>query len=262
MYRSKSFSIRRDISAIKAEIEQARLQYGNRVRKIFFEDGNAFTAEAEMLIELSAYCRRIHPHLRRISAYAHVQDILRKADKELKRLAEAGFSLVYVGIESGDDEVLKTCRKGATHEDYVVAAHRCHRAGIAWSGIFLLGLTGNDAVKGQRHARESARLINRLAPPQSIPWYVSPLTLEPEPGSELWKMEQHGEFETGSFSQILEELHTLIAETDDGLRHCFFNSDHLSNYLRLKGELARDKAAFLQAIDKALKDPLSRQYDW
>lgn len=262
MYRTKKFSIRKDVAEIKRDIDQARLFYGARVRKLFLEDGNAFTVKPELLTEVTEYAYSALPNLKKVSAYAHARDIVKKTDEELAAIARAGFSMVYIGIESGDDEVLKAVRKGTNQEEYVEAAHKCHRAGIAWSAIFLLGLAGNDPEKSRQHALESAKLINRMAPPPPTRWYVSPLTLEIAPGSDMWQMEQDGEFASASFTRILEELYTLIEETDDHLRNCIFNTNHVSNYLVLKGELAKDKASFLRTIDAALKDPVVRQYDW
>ena len=253
MYVNKQFYVRKDIEAIKNEIDTANRYYGNRIRKVFFEDGNAFAAKPEILTEITEYCSKALPKVKKISAYAHAKDILRKTDEELRELAEAGFTMVYVGIESGDDIVLKAVRKGTNQDEFALAAQKCHQAGIAWSGIFLLGLAGNDPEKSRKHAMESAKLINRMAPPEPVAWYISPLTLGVSPGTELWEQQQRGEFRMGSFSQILAELRTMIAYTDDDLRNCVFNSNHASNYLSLKGRLGRDKAKFLHAIDRAIE---------
>ncbi|MEE8399183.1 MAG: radical SAM protein [Desulfobacterales bacterium] len=253
MYIDKKFSVRKDMDQIRKEIDLAHKLYGNRVQKVFFEDGNAFTVDAEMLIEITEYCSKALPNLRKVSAYAHAKDILKKSDEELKQLARAGFTMVYVGIESGDDEVLKAVRKGTNQDEFTQAAQKCHQAGIAWSGIFLLGLAGSDPEKSKKHAIESAELINRMAPPEPVEWYISPLTLGISPGTELWKQQQRGEFQTGSFIQILEELQTMVEYTDDTLQNCVFNSNHASNYLSLQGTLGENKVQFLEAIGKAIE---------
>lgn len=262
MYLTKKFSVRKDIEEIKADIRKARELFGNRVEKIFFEDGNAFVVKADLLTELTRYCYAQHPKLRKVSAYAHVKDIVKKSDEDLKGLAEAGFTMVYVGIESGDDQVLADCKKGATQDDYALAARKCHEAGIDWSGIFLLGLAGNDPQKSRRHATESAKLINRMAPATPRKWYISPLTLEMTPGSEVLARNLAKTFEPCTSTQILEELHTLIAHTDDDLKGCIFNTNHASNYLSLKGELGRDKQDFLARIETGIKDPSVRRPEY
>jgi radical SAM superfamily enzyme YgiQ (UPF0313 family) len=262
MYRSKMFSIRKDIEEIKKDIKIAGATYGNRVRKIFFEDGNAFVVKPEILIELTEYCYTIHPNLKKVSAYAHAKDIIKKSDEDLKRIADSGFTMVYVGVESGDDEVLKACNKGTTQDELTLAAQKCHKAGIAWSGIFLLGLAGNDAEKSRKHAIESAKLINRMAPPTPINWYISPLTLGITPGTELWTQKSTGEFKPCSSTQILEELYTMIEYTADDLQKCIFNTNHASNYLNLKGELSRDKKQFLKVIENGIKNPNMRRPDY
>ena len=262
MYRTKKFSIRKDIEQIKNDISKAGQMYGDRVRKIFFEDGNAFVVKPEILIELTEYCYQKLPNLEKVSSYAHGRDVLKKSDADLKRLADAGFTMVYVGVESGDDQVLKECNKGITQDEYAIAAQKCHKAGIAWSGIFLLGLAGNDEEKSRRHAIESAKLINRMAPPTPMKWYISPLTLGITPDSEIWARHSTGDFESCSGTQILKELYTLMEHTADDLQDCIFNTNHASNYLSLKGELARDKKQFLEIIKMGIDDPAVRRPDY
>jgi len=262
MYRAKQFSMRKDIKDIKNDIKSAGAFYGNRVRKIFFEDGNAFVVKPEILTELTEYAYKIHPNLEKVSSYAHAKDILKKTDEDLKRLADSGFTMVYVGIESGDDEVLKSCKKGATQDDYALAAQKCYKAGIAWSGIFLLGLAGNVPEKSRKHAIESAKLINRMAPPNPIEWYISPLTLGVTPGTELWTQKSTGEFQPCTSTEILQELYTMIEYTSDDLEKCIFNSNHASNYVSLKGELAEDKETFLKVVEGAIKYPNLRRPDY
>lgn len=262
MYRTKKFSVRKDIEEIKNDILKGREMYGDKIRKIFFEDGNAFVVKSGVLIELTRYARQIHPNLKKVSAYAHAKDILKKSDDDLKRLAEAGFTMVYVGIESGDDQVLKDCKKGVTQDEFALAAQKCHRAGIDWSGIFLLGLTGNDPEKSHQHAVESAKLINRMAPPTPIKWYISPLTLEVTPGSDIWTQKETRNFQPLSATRILEELYTLLEHTSDNLKGCIFNTNHASNYLSLKGELARDKKDFLKIVETGIKNPAVRRPEY
>ncbi|MBN1800767.1 MAG: radical SAM protein [Candidatus Lokiarchaeota archaeon] len=262
MYRSKKFSIRKNTEEIKEDIRKARAFYGDRVQKIFFEDGNAFVVKTDILAELTRFSYEIHPNLRKVSAYAHAKDIVSKSDEELRMLAESGFTMVYVGIESGDDDVLKACKKGTTQDEIALAAQKCHKARIAWSGIFLLGLAGNDPEKSRKHAIESAKLINQMAPPTPIKWYVSPLTLQVVPNTELWEQISTGEFQPCSSEQILEELHTMIMYTSNDLHKCVFNTNHASNYMGLKGELARDKEKFLSIIEAGIKNPTLRRPDY
>lgn len=258
MYRTKTFSIRKNIEEIKGDIKIAEALYGNRIQKVFFEDGNAFTVKPEILIELTEFCYKILPNLKKVSAYAHAKDIINKSDEDLKKVAESGFSMVYVGIESGDDDVLKECKKGTTQDELALAAQKCHKAGIAWFGIFLLGLAGNDPEKSRTHAIESAKLINRMAPPTPITWNISPLTLNITPGSELWVQQLNGEFHPCTSTQILEELFTMIEHTSDDLLKCIFSTYHPSNYLNLKGELSQDKDKFLKAIKLGIIYPQIR----
>jgi len=86
MYRTKKFSVRKNVEDIKKDVHKAGKMFGNRVEKIFFEDGNAFVVKSSILIELTEYCYQQHPNLRKINSYAHVKDILKKSDDDLKKL--------------------------------------------------------------------------------------------------------------------------------------------------------------------------------
>lgn len=263
MYRSKNFSMRKDIDGIKRDIDLAK-SYGNKIRKIFLLDGNAFVVKADMLAEITRYCYNAHPNLKRVTAYAHAKDIVRKTDEDLKRIAEAGFSMVYVGVESGDNDVLKFCSKGTTHEELALAAQKCHKAGISWSGIFLLGLAGNDPELSRKHAVESGKLITKMAPPKDNPveWYVAPLTLSVTPGTPLWEKKKAGEFKECSSTEILREMRIMIEHTSNDIQNCVFRTNHASNYLNLSGVLSRDKEKLMTLIQYGIDNPRVRRPDF
>lgn len=215
-----------------------------------------------MLIELSRYAYSLFPRLTRISAYAHAKDILRKSESELKQIAQAGLTMVYLGIETGDDGVLASVNKQTTAEELAQAAQLLHKGGITLSGTVILGLAGADPEASKQHAIATGKLINRMAPADGRIWYISALTLMLAPGSELTKMAQQGAFKVADSHMALKELKYMIEETSDHLQNCIFRSNHASNYLPLKGTLAQEKAQLLRVIDWGLAHPEKLRPEW
>ncbi len=159
----KKFKIR-PTKDIKQDIDTAKQIYGDEVRKLFFLAGNAMAMPYDRLLEITEYASNIFPGLNRISVYAQANDILKKTDLELKSLADAGLKMVYIGIETGNDELLKKIEKHHTANDMVEAFHKCYKAGITPSGTIILGLAGNDKELSNQHMKDTAELVNRLSP--------------------------------------------------------------------------------------------------
>jgi len=165
-------------------------------------------------------------------------------------LREAGLTMVYYGIESGDNDILKRIHKGATTEDIITGGLNAKEAGLDLSATVILG-TGGPTLS-TRHAEATAHVLNAIAPR-----YASALTLMLEPrrpsytdvfGDPTWRMLEPLE--------ILAECRHLLANIHaNGI---IFRSNHASNYLSLAGDLQQDKPRLLAEIDTALKDPNSR----
>ena len=184
------------------------------------------------------------PLLRRVGIYASARDILGKTDVDLARLQQRKLEIVYLGLESGSDEVLRRVRKGITGAEMVEAVHKLKRAGIRTSVIAILGLGGTEL--SATHADETGRVVRQMDPE-----YLSMLTLMLVPGTELHRQWQSGSFELPEPMALLQELRQVIACLD-GLSRCIFRTNHASNYLPLAGTLSRDKARLLAAMDEAL----------
>ncbi len=244
MYTTKKFSIR-DIDEVKNEIGSMS-EYKEDVRKVFLADGNAMTLSTDYLLQLLKELNETFPKLSRVSAYALPKDLLDKTDEELKQIREAGLKLIYVGIESGDDEVLRMVNKGETHESTIKGLMKAKEAGIKSSVMILSGLGGK--IYSRQHAENSAKVVNAVQPE-----FLSTLVLSYPHGMEHFMKRFKGEFESCEIPELLEELKIFISNTD--LERSVFRSDHASNYLVLKGNLGRDKERMLDEIDAALNDP-------
>lgn len=258
----KKFLIR-DIEDIKHDINTAKLLYGNQIKRMFLLDGNAFVLKPDSLIKIAEHSYKTHPELTRIGAYSHAQDILSKSDEELKKIASAGIKILYLGIETGDDELLKRINKGALSDQIIQACHKLYKAGITLSVTIISGLAGNDKEKSFNHAVKTAQLINKIKPDPAVPWYVSALTLMIPPNTPLFEQTKKGDFMPMQNIEILEELKIFFEHLDDNLEKCIFRSNHASNYLPLESNnLARNKQTLIDSINYALNHPtaLKREF--
>ncbi len=201
----KKFLIR-DIGDIKKDLVSAKKLYGNYYRKMFLLDGNAFVIPADMLIDIANFSYDLFPKLKRISAYAHAKDILAKSYEELQKISYAGVTMVYLGIETGDDDLLSQINKRVTANETAEAVHKLYKANISLSTTIILGLAGNDKENSKKHAQKTAQLINRLVPENNMAWYISALTLMIPPQTRIYNKYKKQEFIPLANTEILEEL--------------------------------------------------------
>ena len=256
----KQFKIR-ELTDIKRDMDTARKVYGVNVRKMFFLDGNAMVIPYRKLLELTNYAQSLFPKLNRIGTYAHAKDILAKSDAELRSLHKAGLGIVYIGIESGNNEQLAKTGKRVTADEIVAAFHKCFNAGITPSGTIILGLAGKNEELAERHMKDTADLVNRASPVHVIKgdklpvWYISCLALMFPDGSDVARDAAEGKFIPQTAEGILHEMKLLIENISDDVKNCVFRSNHASNYLPLKGRLSRDRKKILETIDQGLEHP-------
>jgi radical SAM superfamily enzyme YgiQ (UPF0313 family) len=186
------------------------------------------------------------PRLERIGIYANGIDINAKSREELQELNRLGMGIVYLGLESGDDRVLRQVRKRDSSQEMIDAVIKAKESGIEVSVIVLLGLGGIEG--SQRHAVASAQAVSSMNP-----HYLSALTLMVVPGTPLWDDLESGDFQLPSQQELLAELRLFLEHCQ--LNGCIFRTNHASNYLPLKGILNRDREALLNSIDIALQRP-------
>jgi radical SAM superfamily enzyme YgiQ (UPF0313 family) len=249
MYRDKPFRIR-PIDELRREIRWARDRLGD-VRKVFLGDGDALIAKTSFLQAILEELREAFPRLRRVSIYASPQSIQVRSIEEMASLRKAGLTLYYLGIESGDDEVLTLLNKGVDSDEMIACGRKVNEAGVRLSTMILLGAGGRRL--SLRHAENSARVVNAIGPR-----FVSTLVLTPVPESPLWQQELSGEFDHLTPPELARELRAFIDALD--LNGSIFRSNHASNYLSLAGSLPKDKRRMLATLDAALADPESAPF--
>ncbi len=244
MYTSKEFKIKKEEDILK-EI-QTMAMYQPDVRKVFLADGNPMVLSTKRLLTILKAIKENFPRVRRVSTYALPKDILSKTKEELCELKNAGLKLIYVGIESGDEDVLKMIHKSETYNSTIDGLLKAKEAGISISAIILNGVGGLKYSK--QHAINSARILNTIQPE-----YTSVLVLSFPFGVERYIERFNGEYIPMSIKDILIELEEFITHTE--LEGSIFRSDHASNYLVLEGILSRDKKRFLEQIRFAINNP-------
>ncbi len=244
MYTSKKFSVR-PFEQIKKDINNIKA-HGDQIKKIFLADGNAFVLSANKLLNILNEINSALPKVNRISAYALPADINSKTKDELIQIRKAGLKLLYIGIESGDDDLLKRIDKSETCSSTLEGLGKAKEAGIKLSIMVINGLGGR--ILTQQHAINSARLCNVIQPE-----YLSTLVLSYPFGLEHFRKRLNGEFEPLSTIELIQEMRTFIQNLE--LENTVFRSDHASNYLVLKGILNRDKNELLKKIDHVLENP-------
>ncbi|MBS4538617.1 radical SAM protein [Clostridium sp. D2Q-11] len=243
MYKDKKFRIRK-LEDIIDDLDSAR-EYYRDIKRIFLADGDALILKIENLLKILQHIKTIFPECERIGIYATPKDILNKSLDELKTLKENGLGIMYMGIESGNNEILYKVKKGVTSELMIEAGKKAKKSGIKLSVTLISGLGGRDKIK--EHAMDSARVINEIKPD-----YVGLLTLMLEEGTELYNEYREGDFDLLSPEEVMIETKIFIENLN--VNDCVFRSNHASNYISLKGVLNEDKNRLIKEIDDALKE--------
>ncbi|MCF6208904.1 MAG: radical SAM protein [Ghiorsea sp.] len=243
MYRSKVYSQRPLVDVVR-DIQQAAQSLPD-ARRVFLADGDAFCLSTHDLIAILDALKATLPKLSRVSCYATPSNILNKSMDELRLLKEKGLNLLYLGIESGSNLILKKITKGASQQSIANAMLKAHEAGLKVSGTVILGLGGKH--HGQEHIDGTIELLNR-APIT----YLSTLQLHLEPDMIEEFQRKYGEpFEIPDDRAILEEQVRLIRGLNPP-NPVIFRSNHASNALALAGNLPKGKTKLLAQLQSAL----------
>jgi radical SAM superfamily enzyme YgiQ (UPF0313 family) len=219
-----------------------------RQRRVFLCDGDALIVPQARLLRILEAIRSELPWVTRVGAYANAKSLKRKSLDELKELRRLGLGIVYMGLETGDDETLRNIHKGADSAEMIAMGRKARDAGFKLSVTVLLGIAGRD--RSQSHARETGRVLTAIDPD-----YVGALSLMLIPGTPLYRDWHAGVFTLITPAEMLAELRTMLAETH--LSQGLFHANHASNYLPIKARLPKDQAATLRLIDRALAGEVS-----
>lgn len=241
MYKEKQFRVR-DINEIIEDLREAR-RYYPKIKRIFLADGNALALKTEKIKIILKEIKEFFPECERVGIYGAPQDILRKSVEELKDLYKEGIGIVYLGLESGSDEILERIKKGSTASEMIEAGKKIKKSGIKLSVTLISGLGGKELWKN--HAKQSAIVLNEMDPD-----YLGLLTLLLQEETEMYEEVQNGDIKLLSPKEVMLETKLLIENLN--LTSCTFRSNHASNYIALAGTLPADKEKILRDINQGL----------
>jgi radical SAM superfamily enzyme YgiQ (UPF0313 family) len=233
----------RDTADIKADISEARRIYGKRVQTVFFPAGNTISMPTEELCEICRFAKQTFPRLKRITVYGSSGFIHRKGPESLRRLAAAGLSRIHVGLESGDDTVLKRIKKGTTRREQIEAGLWVRAAGIELSEYVILGIGGRE--RSRTHALETAGALNAINPD-----FIRLRTFVPKINTLLLEEVRRGDFQMLGPHEVLEETELLVQNLQTSAR---LTSDHYTNYIDVTGKLPHRQEKILAQIRSAMQ---------
>jgi radical SAM superfamily enzyme YgiQ (UPF0313 family) len=243
MYKDKKYR-ERSLAEIMEDIAMAKDHYGD-LEKVFLCDGDAIALETDMLLAIIKKLYQTFPSLRHVGSYVGPQSTLSKTMEELKTLRTAGLTKAYIGVETGDEELLKKVKKGVGYGQMLEAGRNLVAAGINLSAMVLLGLAGKGEAS-KRHALATAKICNEMKPQ-----YLAALTVTPVPGTILYRQVQKGEFELLNPFETLEEMKQILENIT--VNNIKFVGTHASNYLSVTGTLQKDQQKMISAIDAVLE---------
>jgi len=241
-YKDVRFSIK-TVEQLESGLAWAA-KFCRRQKRLFLADGDVLALPFSRLLQIFQKIQEYVPHIKRVALYASSRSVNRKTKEELQCLKNLGLDRVYLGLESGADEVLRRVRKGADANEMIAAARKIREVGLFLSVTALLGLGGRELSTS--HAVETARVLEEMAPRQ-----IAILTLMILENTELGKDASAGKFALPDSGEILSELHLLLSNLHSV--KCQFHANHASTYLPLAGRLPKDRLCMLAAVEEAIK---------
>ncbi|WP_321492670.1 radical SAM protein [uncultured Desulfobacter sp.] len=238
----------RSVKEIMEDIDSASQMYGPHVKTLFFPAGNTIAMKTDDLAAICIYARRIFPGLERITVYGSSQYIHKKGPKGLKQLADAGLNRIHVGLESGNDEVLRHVKKGVDAKRQIEAGQWVVDSGLELSLYVVLGLAGVTLT--DPHADATANVLNQINP-----HFIRLRTFVPKINTPILDEVQSGHFKMLGPHGILKESERLIRQLEVT---SYLASDHYTNYIDVHGKLPESKNLMLEQIQAAYQLPESQ----
>jgi radical SAM superfamily enzyme YgiQ (UPF0313 family) len=250
-YKDKRFAIKDD-RIILGDILFAS-KYMKNQDTLFLMDGDALIIPQKRLVWILDRINEHLPWVKGVGSYANTKSISLKTSQELSDLRRKGLDRIYLGVETGDDEIRKKVRKGFTARHCAEMGKKIKNAGMRLTVMVLLGVAGME--KSLDHARATGELLTAMDPD-----HVAALTVIPVPGTPFWEQIERRELELPDERGMLVEMREMLVHTD--LRDGTFASNHASNYLSLNVRLPKGKQEALDLIDAALQGRIGLKPEW
>lgn len=244
MYKSKRYRVR-PLEEVLEDIRMAKATWYRDTETVFLCDGDAINLPMDYLLTVLKALYEAFPRLRRVTTYAGPRSTLRKTPEELRIIREAGLQRTYLGVETGDDALLKHVHKGVTADEMLEAGQRLVAAGFDLWAIVITGLEGGGREALERNARLTAEMINKMQPK-----HLSSMTLMAIEGTPLYREVQEGKLTLQTPFETLLEIRELVRQID--LSGLHYTSNHASNYLSIKGTLKEDREEIMAKLDEII----------
>lgn len=234
----------RELSAEKIEEELKRVKdVGGSPTKIFLGDGNAFGLKTERLLWILERIQSYFPDCRTINMDATVTSILQKSEQELKRLAEYGVRHLYLGIESGLEDVLTFMKKDHTVSEAYEAIERLQAAGLIYDAHIMTGVAGRG--RGQENADALAHFLN-----QTHPAHVVNFSMFIHREVPLYREIENGNYVPADELESLREEKRLLEQLNIPVKYEGFH-DYLQ--IRVRGKLPSDQEKMVGKLETFIK---------
>jgi radical SAM superfamily enzyme YgiQ (UPF0313 family) len=229
-------------------------------KTVFLQDANSLIMKTDQLVDVLNYLRKTFPSISRVTSYARSKTLAQKKPEELVAIRKAGLDRLHVGLETGDNDLLKKIKKGVTAEGHITGGQKALQAGFELSEYWMPGLGGKEM--SQKHARNTVRVLNEINP-----HYIRSRPFYPIPGTPLYDALVKNEFQMLSAEEQLLELKWMMEELDVTSKVCF---DHTGNYWKNRHggllfthsyegyKFPEEKPKVLEAIAEGLQAPNKR----
>ncbi len=228
---------------IEHDIREAGAYYRSP-KRVFLLSGDAFVLPYERLAQIADLVQQYLPTVETICMFSTIPDIGRKTDEQLRSLVQKKVNFLYLGTESGDQDVLDAVNKGYSVDEALKQIRRLEKVGIHYFTSFITGITGDDREAGLRHARRTAAFLNQLHPD-----FVGSSSLSIFDNTEIGEAVRSGRFHVASEAQMLGETREMLAHLHTPT---FFFGAHASNMVPVNGRIPESKEAMLEKLDEAI----------
>lgn len=234
---------RSPLAEIEADIKEIPKYFG-APRRIFLQSADAFAASYDTLMKTAELLKKYVPSIETIGGYARIDNFIDKSIDELRNLRDVGFANPYIGVESGDDEILRRVHKGYDSKIAREQLEKLTAAGLPIITNFLNGLGGKNY--GLSHAQKTAELYDGI----NISMIeVSSLTLVPK--TPLYYQKLKNKFvESGEVERLKEMQEFLRCLTNETI----FLSDHVSMPFFVRAELPKQREELIDGIEKIIDE--------
>ena len=231
------------IEEIEEDIKEIPATFG-APKRIFLQGADGYAADYDVLMKTAELLHKYVPSVKTIGGYARIDNFYDKTEEQLRNMAAAGFANPYIGVESGNDVVLKRINKGYTAAQAREQLEKIDAAGLPFIVNFLNGAGGHNY--GLANAQLTAKLYDGLHPTM-----VNTSMLTVVLGTPLYRAMEKGLYEESTETEKLEEIHELVrCLTNDTI----FMNEHASNLFHVQCRIPESKEELLSYIRKFMEE--------